>query len=158
MCNLKQKTDLKTVTIYKVVSINKKGEFCSVFAGTPIKLGKVRSQRSYHHSQLYNYAHWYKPTSSLYNKRMVGKCSGFHDLEVARILSRCASLKRHILKIKLGGEIWVGDSKNISGDVPESAKIYAGTQILEYESMAHFQDGMFYPKIVVTSKSEPCYV
>lgn len=134
MCNLKEKTDLKTVTVYKVVRRNKNGDYCSVFAGTPFFIGKVVPQHHYEPRQLNMMYHWYNELHNLYNAHMVGKCSGFEKRSVAETLAKAFNEGGfQVLKVELGGEIWTGDCKNISVYVDYDEVMFAGTHVLSYE-------------------------
>jgi hypothetical protein len=134
MCDLREKTDLKTVTVYKTVT-KVRNSYYSYFAGTKIKLGKVRKQtkkapKIIKYRMNYNF---YIPDTFHYNEYMVGKCSGFEYLEDANALG---GRYYNVLKIVLGGEIWVGTTKNISThSIPPSNRIYAGTEILSFEEV-----------------------
>jgi len=130
MCNLKEKTDLKTVTIYKAVE-KIGGKYYAFFAGTLIKLGTVEPQsyKNVHKRFKHRVDDWYIS----FNDNMVGKCSGFKMKSDA---IRLADGKNDaVLKIKLGGEIWIGDALNIDMYIPDDHIIYAGSEILSFEEI-----------------------
>ena len=132
MCNLTELTKRKTVVVYKTAV--KVGEnYYSFFAGTKIEIGKVKKQTNrisdvVKHRIVYrNFINNYRD-HIFFNPHMVGRCSGFKNLTDAKILGK----GRHfvVLKIVLGGEIWIGDASDIDPDIPNDHIIYAGTEIL----------------------------
>jgi len=131
MCNIHTKTDLKTITVYKaVVKIDE--DYYSCFAGTKIELGKVKRQTFKRvHKALY-YSNLFSIGGLFYNKHMVGKCSGFQLPDDAKILKIFTDGKT-ILKIVLGGTIWLGDASNIYFEIPDDHIVYAGSEIISFE-------------------------
>jgi hypothetical protein len=63
---------------------------------------------------------------------MVGKCSGFENKTDAKVLGHHQTA---VLKIVLGGEIWIGDASDIDSDIPDDHIVYAGTEILSFEEI-----------------------
>lgn len=139
MCNLHSKTDLKEVTVYKAArKIN--GEYYSFFARSPVRIGKVIPQaKETMCSDILFDRYLYKPERWCYNLIMTGKCSGFQLKEHAFTLVNTRSWLREIeneivvLKITLGGEIWMGNAEHIHMDIPDEDITYAGTEILDFE-------------------------
>ena len=129
MCNLKEKTDLKTVTVYKAVE-KIDGKYYSYFAGTLIKVGTVEPQSIDNIHKSFK-GRFLEGWSWHHNKDMVGKCSGFKIEDDARILAESDT----VIKIKLSGEIWIGDATNIDSDIDDDAVIYAGTEIQSFEEI-----------------------
>jgi hypothetical protein len=123
---------METVTIYKAVKKIRENYY-SIFAGTKIELGVVKPQshknthRSFRAYESFHIGH------SFYNEIMVGKSSGFIEIDDARCLAD--ENKEVVLKIELGGEIWQGDAEKISFYIPEHHILYAGTEILSFEEI-----------------------
>ena len=132
MCDIKQKTQLKTMTVYKVVKW-KGGEYISYFAEAPIRVGKLPNWKK---SELRNW--WINPSHPLHNK-----VSGFLRKEHAIITAehvrrahRCDN-NVHILKIKLGAPILKGTTGHIisSKFLTWNGITYAGSEILSFEDV-----------------------
>jgi len=135
MCDINKKTDLTTKIIYKVVRILD-GKYYAYYSGLPIEIGKVDSSWEDKKHKWPDYLH-YKFTR-LYNNNMIGKTSGFATLKAAMILKQNCKYYQDtttILKIKLGGEIWKGNGKNISSVISNDIVTYAGTEILSFEEI-----------------------
>jgi hypothetical protein len=132
MCNLKEKTELKTVTVYKAVEKHK-GKYYSFFAGTKIEIGEVKPQTPENicKEMRSNCATLYSCDEPNYNEHMVGKCSGFEKKIDAQTLAEGLP----VLKVVLRGEIWIGDATQIDSNINENSIIYAGTEILSFEEI-----------------------
>lgn len=135
MCNLTTKTRKKTVVVYKLV-YEIDGNYYACLSGVKIELGKVKPQtdEDWHNIKNQPRCIWrsYTPSSGFFDKNMIGKTSGFADKRIAEVayfqLYGC-----RMLKITLGGEIWMGDASGISYHISEDEVIYAGTEILAFE-------------------------
>ena len=128
MCDIKEKTQFKTMTVYKAVRVSK-GKYLSPFARTPINLGSVPEFKKF------------EVVSDFFNPRhpLHGKISGFAKKQDAITLANddcfpTPSMK--ILKIKLGGIILMGSTNNICYKLRTVNNItYAGSEILSIEEL-----------------------
>lgn len=135
MCNLtKRRRDLTEVTIYKLVTKEVDGRYRSYFANTPVHVGKVIPQQIPGQYIPLGF-HFYKKGDGLYNRKMVGKCSGFKNPKIAKELFGYKEDENVVLEIVLGGEIWEGDSKGISMSIYDEEVTYAGTEILSIKEL-----------------------
>lgn len=134
MCDIKQKTDLKERTIYKCV-IKRGDEYISPFAYKTVCLGVVNplTPDEYHLNGGYGVGYNpYQKGGSLFNKAMVGLCSGFATLRGAQeCTATCYGRCFVIIKMRIGGDIWKGTSKNI-WDERARFVTYAGSEILSF--------------------------
>lgn len=135
MCDIKQKTQLKTMTVYKAVCKRRENNYLSPFALTPIQVGKVPDFTLYFtlHKKSY-YQDYQHP--------MTGHISGFARLKDAIICSELNCFKdkegyMKVLKIKLGGSILMGTTANIANKhvLPWNHITYAGSEILSIEEL-----------------------
>jgi len=140
MCNINKKSKLKAVTIYKAV-YKHNGKYYSYFAGVEIKIGKAQKQTQKileTNSRLMPFV-WlqsYDIQNDLYNKNMIGKCSGFKSAKYPkRLFSEWDGSRACILKIELEGEIMIGDATKVADEIPNSAVTYAGTIIKSFKEI-----------------------
>ena len=120
MCNIIRKTKKKKVVGYKVVTQRKEGEFYSIFAQTPVTLGKV--SKNVISTSLVNF-----------NRLIIGKTTMFKELSIAsnfwEISDPAYYNKLTILKVICSGEIYIGNAKGISGDILDNEVVYAASCI-----------------------------
>ena len=148
MCNINKKTKYKTRIIYKVC-YKCKDNYYSIFAGMKIEIGKIADFIRLSHLPInsrYIVFHQYKIGDWLYNNNLIGRTSGFKDKEVAfELLRRQLSFEDNnnvivaepvVLKIKIGGSIFQGDSSLISHGLPNDKVTYAGSEILSFEEIS----------------------
>lgn len=139
MCDINKKTKYTTRIVYKVVH-KIDGNYYALYSGLPISIGKVDAR--WRLSKLkedirdnYDFSNFTTDTW-FYNRNIIGKTSGFAILKAAKILkSESHREDKKILKIKLGGEIWKGTSKNILSKYFDNYIVYAGTEILSFEEI-----------------------
>ena len=142
MCDIRNKTDLSKITVYKLVKTDIQNNYYAFYSGLPIQLGKIeldwdgsKIERTFFDQyDFQDFIH-----SFLFNGFMNGKMSGFATLEMAKkLLSKTVygGDNKTILKIELGGEIWKGTSKNISIYIPDDGIIYAGTEVLSFKEIS----------------------
>ena len=134
MCDIKNKTLLKTMTVYKAVGKTNTGDYISPFAHAPITTGKVPF---FTISEIKNW--WYNTSHPLH-----GKVSGFARKRDAEILSNHIKANpfaypenMKILKIKLGGTILIGTTNMILHEniLSWNHITYAGSEILSIEEI-----------------------
>jgi len=139
MCDINKKTNYTTRIVYKVV--HKNGDnYYALYSGLPICIGNV--DKRWRISKLkenirdnYDF-NSFTPDTWTYNRNIIGKTTGFADLKAAKILKRESNREdKTILKIKLGGEIWKGTSKNILSEYFDNHIVYAGSEILSFEEI-----------------------
>lgn len=144
MCDINKETKYKTRIVYKVCyKIDNK--YYSYFAGMLIKEGKVETRTQSPHKYLSLTIPEirvidYHQVESLFNKNLVGRTSGFANLNIAQILRlrlQHGDLKPRVvlLKMKIGGSIFKGSTKNISISIPSDSVTYAGSEILSFEEI-----------------------
>jgi len=143
MCDIRQQTNLKTKTVYKVV-YKANGKYYAVFSGLRLEIGFVQKMLRFDSvieddnkdaSILQSFNSFHKTSSTCYNPLMSGRTSGFSSLKAAEILARCC-YPSIILKIQLGGSILKGTSANILRDPTFQRYItYAGTEVLSIKEI-----------------------
>ncbi len=152
MCDINKETKYKTRIVYKVCyKIDNK--YYSYFAGMLIKEGKVETRTQSPHKYLpLTISEMeitdYHQGGSLFNKNLVGRTSGFASLDIAKQyilrlkLQNINFYKRRylrprvvLLRIKIGGSIFKGSTKNISVSIPSDSVTYAGSEILSFEEI-----------------------
>lgn len=139
MCNVNIKTKYTTRIVYKVV--NKIADnYHALYSGLPIRIGKVDARwklSKLKEDILDNYDFInFTPVDWTYNSNIIGKTTGFANLKAAKILQKGTHREANtILKIKLGGEIWKGTSKNILSESFDNHIVYAGSKILSFEEI-----------------------
>lgn len=151
MCNIRTKTDLKEVTIYKLVLQSKRnGGYYSFFAGFPIKVGPVPIFRRRQVPVNLKGFNIYGRGQGLYNKNLRGRTSGFAAFQVAKTLADYDRNRNKkwgnvyngnegvikILKIQLGGSIYEGTSASIADCISDFETVYAGSEILSIEEVS----------------------
>lgn len=148
MCNINKKTKYKTRIIYKVCY--KCGDnYYSIFAGMKIEIGKTADSIRLSHLPInsrYIGFNQYEIGDGLYNDNLIGRTSGFKDKEAAfKLLKRQYLIKDNnnvieaepvVLKIKIGGSIFQGNSRLISLGFPNDKVTYAGSEILSFEEIS----------------------
>ena len=132
MCNIKTKTDLKEVIVYKAV-IKKDDKYFAPLSGVQIKTGTVTRQKKSDAVRKLPKQHLLRRFTEgdcFYKPIMKGKTSGFEKLSDAILYRDEIGNPSIILEMKLGGEIWVGDAYRVSTYIDYDAVIYAGTEVL----------------------------
>ena len=132
MCDIKEKTQLKTMTVYKAVYRNDKDEYLSPFAETPVEIGKVPNfTREVLCGMFQDILH-----------PMRGHISGCLKKAHAIIISKASCFDNwqnnmKIVKIKLGGDILKGSTSGIldENELTSNGIIYAGSEILSIEEV-----------------------
>lgn len=144
MCDINTETKLKTQIIYKVVKVygtEKNPKYRGYFSEFPIKLGRINRGAALIHTNR-NYKDTYGYHLTHYNVNIIGRCSGFEDLEAAKKLYKefiwPGGDEVAILKIKIaaaakmpimrGTGCGVCDTKII-----ETAAVFAGPVIESFE-------------------------
>lgn len=130
MCDINIKTRKKSVTVYKIV-IKQNDDYLSLISKTPIKLGEV----PFYDPELYivyntraNYD-IYSKNDRFYNKNMVGKVCGFKHLKPIIEYLKQLNVNKHLLKLKLSGDIMQGTAKDFTYLISDDEIVYAGTHI-----------------------------
>ena len=152
MCDIKKETKYKSRIVYKVC-YKIDDQYYSYFAGMLIKEGKVETRTQSPHKYLLLTIPElgitdYHQGENLFNKNLVGRTSGFASLDIAEqfILRlklqninfyKLRYLKPRVvlLKVKIGGSIFKGSTKNISFYTPSDGVTYAGSEILSFEEI-----------------------
>lgn len=138
MCTIHTETDLKTQTVYKTVTkIN--GKYYGCFSGIKIETGKVKRQTLKRiHPHLLDVVICFEKGDFYYNSRLVGRCSGFEFYKDAKALCspNIYGIGTHVvLRIVLGGSIWLGNAENISLYISDSNPVYAGSEVIEFKEL-----------------------
>ena len=147
MCNISKPTQLKTITVYKIV-YKAEGKYFGLYSHMPVVLGTVPKIDNSTEIELKVKAILGRKLSfwgsgwAGHNPLMPGKISGFAKRSVAKQLIECTSERPIeeatsiiIIKIKLGGTILMGTSENISNGININHITYAGTEILSIEEI-----------------------
>ena len=134
MCDISKITKLKSKIIYKVVrsiGTEKKPAYLGYFSYFPVKIGRInlRAAKSVSYTQ-------YDGRGS-FNDNIIGRCSGFEDLEIAKLLyekSVWPGTELAILKIKISAAadmpIMRGTGKRICDAAAfDAAAVFAGPVI-----------------------------
>ena len=139
MCDVNIRTKYTTRIVYKVVH-KIADKYYALYSGLPIRIGNV--DKRWRLSKLkesiqdkYDFSSFTSDNWS-YNRNIIGKTTGFTDLKAANILKRESHREdKTILKMKLGGEIWKGTSRNILSEHFDNYIVYAGSEILSFEEI-----------------------
>lgn len=148
MCNISKQTDLKEKIIYKVVY--KDGQtYYSPYVGKELRIGPIspltRDEMKRFMNMKGSFAYFFNADafiknyitggSRLFNKKMVGKTSGFATLKAAKKVTKSIMSSRYIiLKLNVAGEILKGTSKHMYG-IRGDYITYAGTEILSMKEV-----------------------
>ena len=140
MCDLKSKSKLETVKVYKVC-YEFEGQYFAVFSGMEVKIGPVEKMKFFglvDNVRFLNRTE--KPTHPLHNELAIGRTTGFKSKRIANRLGFArqfqSKLRAVVLEIELADDIVRGTGEKIMRDeVMSKSIVYAGRTVVSLKEV-----------------------
>ena len=143
MCDLKSKSKLETVTVYKVC-YEFEGRYFAIFSGMEVKTGPVEDMEFMGLVDGVRFLNRAAHTSHpLHNPLALGRTSGFKSKRIAARLrfsrQQKSKLRTVILEIELADDIVRGTGEKVMRDeVMNKSIVYAGKTVMSLKEVEYF--------------------